>query len=118
LPQSPTIVVVVTVTVVIVVVVVVATAAHGSEALDSQVVVPRKTPSMPAHSLGVVSSQISAPVGEPPPTGGWQQANFDTCAGHPWASASHTLARPLAHALTPLPAVHLLAAVTAHLVRP
>jgi len=69
-------VVVVTVTVVVVV----ASAAHGSE---SQVAVSRKTPSMPAHSLGVVSSQINPPVGGPPPTGGWQQANFDTCAGHP-----------------------------------
>ena len=106
--------VVVTVTVVVVV----TTPAHGSEAPDSQVVVPRKTPSMPAHSLDVVSSQISAPVGEPPPSGGWQQANFDTCAGQPWASASHTLARPLTHALISLPAVHLLAAVTTHLVRP
>jgi hypothetical protein len=103
------------VVVVTVVVVVVVRPAHGSEPVDSQVVVSRKTPSIPAHSVAVVSSQTSAPV--PPPTGGWQQANFVTCAGHPSASASHTLARSLVHALTPLRAVHRLAAVTMHRVR-
>ena len=111
MPQSPP----PTVVVVTVVVVVVVRPAHGSEPVDSQVVVSRKTPSIPAHSVAVVSSQTSAPV--PPPTGGWQQANFVTCAGHPWASASHTLARSLVHALTPLRAVHRLAAVTMHRVR-
>ena len=112
MPQSPPpAVVVVTVPVVVVVV----RPAHGSGPVDSQVVVSRKTPSSPTHSAAVVSSQTRAPV--PPPTGGWQQANFVTCAGHPWASASHTLARSLAHALTPLRAVQRLAAVTVHRVR-
>jgi hypothetical protein len=72
-------VVVVTVTVVVVV----ASAAHGSDPLDSQVVVSRKTPPTSAHSLDVVSLQINPSVGRPPPTRGWQQANFATCAGHP-----------------------------------